>query len=55
MNDGALLAAGCAVTFIALCGAYVYLRERSDAAVRAAAIRVRSEEERRRRDLKRVA
>jgi hypothetical protein len=28
MNDGNLLVFGCAVSFIALAGAYVYLRER---------------------------
>ena len=27
MNDAALVIAGCAVSFIALCGVYVYVRE----------------------------
>jgi hypothetical protein len=27
MNDGVLVIFGCAVSFIALCGAYIYVRE----------------------------
>ena len=34
MSDGDLLVIGCAVSFIALAGAYVYIRERFEAGPR---------------------
>ena len=44
MTDANLLAAGCAVTFIAAAGAYVYIRESYMAAERKAEARIRRAE-----------
>ena len=47
MTDGNLLVFGCAVTFVALAGAYVYLRERYEARQERRAPVARREEQRR--------
>jgi len=51
MNSGTLLAFGCAVSFIALAGAYVFIRERWES--RTESVRIRSIE--RRKQVGRVA